>query len=58
MSKKHYKFIAELIRISTDSVDKNRVNKNALVSELIVFFKKDNNAFDGFRFSEACGYKA
>jgi len=54
MTRKHYELIAEAISLSTDIDLNHLVNKDQLITQLIPVFKRDNPAFDGFIFIEAC----
>lgn len=48
LSRKHYKAIAEIIRVCK--------TKNEVMECLANYFEEDNAWFDRFRFYEACGY--
>ena len=59
MSKKHYEYIARVIREikqkNTNESTQNAVDEVA--RELAIFFKLDNNQFKGLTFLNACGIK-
>ncbi len=49
MSRKHYVAIAAALRNIND-----RATRQAVVSELLTLFKRDNPRFDCYRFMQAC----
>lgn len=59
MSKKHYEYIARVIR-EIKQKNANESTQNAVdevARELAIFFKLDNNQFKGLTFLNACGIK-
>lgn len=54
MTKKHYIMLAEAIRLNTDSANKDYLHINSFVTDLVQELKKDNPAFDGYKFIDAC----
>jgi hypothetical protein len=59
MSKKHYEYIARVIR-EVKQKNANESTQNAVdevARELAIFFKLDNNQFKGLTFLNACGIK-
>ena len=59
MTKKDYIKIAKIIkdntRIQHSNLHRDEVlNKNSLIDDLCIMFKKDNSLFDRHRFIEAC----
>jgi hypothetical protein len=46
--------IANLIAVSTDSVNKDYIHKYTFVGSLICILNRHNQAFDGFKFNQIC----
>jgi len=59
MSKKHYEYIARVIR-EVKQKNANESTQKAvdeIAMELAILFKLDNSQFKGFTFLNACGIK-
>ena len=58
LSRKHYRLIAQAIADSgtedESGWDKKLIDKNELVNNLSMKFKRDNNLFNRSRFEDAC----
>tara|TARA_R100001082_G_C4361044_1_gene159382 strand:- start:56 stop:235 length:180 start_codon:yes stop_codon:yes gene_type:complete len=55
LSRKHYRAIASIIKDSTiNNDDFPTINKNQLINDLSIEFKKDNSLFNRDRFVNAC----
>ena len=63
LTRKYYKVIARVIKDNTielvdettqDGEVKEYINKDSLINDISIEFKKDNNLFNRDRFVEAC----
>lgn len=54
MTKRHYKLLAEAIKISTDIKETHLIHKEQLLMCLIPLLKEDNKNFEGIKFIKAC----
>ena len=57
LSRKYYRMIARVINnctIYSNNSTRRIIKKDALINDLSIEFKLDNELFDSFRFNNAC----
>ena len=57
LSRKYYKMIAQVISDNSTNINKpykSTINRDSLIVDLSIEFKKDNSLFNSDKFVEAC----
>ena len=57
LSKKYYRLIAKVIKNSTikyHRLNKSMINKDNLINDISIEFKRDNTLFNHAKFKDAC----
>lgn len=55
MTKKHFEMLAYLIRMNSDSQDRDYLHRMLFVENLSIYLAQINPGFDRARFYKACG---